>query len=108
MDTNKVIVSARDVNRAEEQAAAWFDALKKMTHDVIVANGAPRGGKFVTVGELSTFVLRSGDSASRRALGEMLERFAWITPDCAVWAFTKALLNYPEQVQDALIQAVCG
>lgn len=102
MDIQKVIACARDVNQAEEQASKWMAELKKMVHAFNVANNA-RNGKDITVGELSTFVLRSGSST--KALSEMLERFTWITPDCAVWAFTKALLDYPEQVQAALIKA---
>ena len=105
MNTTKIISCVRDVQHAEEQAVAWFDALKTILHDGIAANGAPRGGDFITVGELSTNVLRSGDAASRRALREMLARFTWITYECPVWDLARALLNYPEQAQAALIKA---
>ena len=95
----------RDVQHAEEQAYAWFGALKTMLHDFIVANGSRRGGDFITVGELSTNVLRSGDAASRWALNAMLRRFTWITCECPVWDLSRAILNYPEQAQAALIKA---
>ena len=105
MNLEKIISCVRDMQHAEEQSAKWMAALKKMAHDVIGADDAPRDGNFVTVGELSTFILRSHDSASRQALCEMLARFTWIKADCALWDLSRAIHEYPEQVQTALINA---